>query len=228
MDQVRGITVTADSERASPRSGPAGGRDGVRDRIVAEALALFREDGLAAVSMRKVAERAGVTAPAIYRHFRNKESLVVELNVAGLELLGRYLSQALAADTPYERLRRLTVRFLDFGLEQPHFFDLAFLSPDLDREHLAEELSRPMWGTFRLAIEQISQCMEQGELRRDDPLSTAILIWSQAYGLITLDRMVSMGPDVGAFRSLSESSIDQLFRGLREPSSGPPETTQGA
>ena len=74
-----------------------------------------------------------------------------------------------------------------------------------------------MWGTFRLAIEQISRCMDQGVLQGDDPLSTAILIWAQAYGLILLYRTGRLGDDVEAFRRLYGDSLDRLLARMRPP-----------
>ena len=46
------------------------------ERIVAAAIELADEDGLAAVSMARVAERLGFTTMSLYRHVRNKEELV--------------------------------------------------------------------------------------------------------------------------------------------------------
>jgi len=46
------------------------------DRVVAAAVELADEDGLAALSMARVAERLGFTPMSLYRHVRNKEELV--------------------------------------------------------------------------------------------------------------------------------------------------------
>jgi AcrR family transcriptional regulator len=47
-----------------------------RDRIVAAALRLFSERGTAAVSVRELAEAAGVTVPGLYYHFASKADLI--------------------------------------------------------------------------------------------------------------------------------------------------------
>lgn len=46
-----------------------------RERVVAEALAIIAEHGVAALSMRALATRLGVVPGALYRHVRNKEQL---------------------------------------------------------------------------------------------------------------------------------------------------------
>ena len=69
----------------------------LRERISAAAQALYLEGGIDGISMRKVGNRVGVSAPAIYRHFENKEALLQEIVVEGLRILEGYLTQALDA-----------------------------------------------------------------------------------------------------------------------------------
>jgi AcrR family transcriptional regulator len=46
-----------------------------RDRVVAEALVVIAEDGVQALTMRRLAARLGVVPGAVYRHVRNKQQL---------------------------------------------------------------------------------------------------------------------------------------------------------
>jgi AcrR family transcriptional regulator len=65
---------------SDPRSGPDETFDAsdTRERILRSAYQLFSRLGFARVSMREVATAAGVTKPALYYHFRNKEALFEE------------------------------------------------------------------------------------------------------------------------------------------------------
>lgn len=58
---------------AAPGKGVGGA---TRDRIVATALRLFSERGTAAVSVRELAEAAGVTVPGLYYHFDSKADVI--------------------------------------------------------------------------------------------------------------------------------------------------------
>jgi len=165
--------------------------------------------------MRKIAEMVGVTAPAIYRHFRDKDELLNEIIVAGLESLEGYLQPAFDAGTPYERLNRLIDNYLDFALEQPKYFDFAFLVPSRNVRRFAEEIARHDWKTFRFALEQVALCMEQGTFRKDDAMETAIVIWAEVHGLVTLFKMERFGADVGQFRQIYRRSVDRMLAGLK-------------
>jgi AcrR family transcriptional regulator len=186
-----------------------------RSRISAAAQEVFLREWIEGVSMRKVAEKVGVTAPAIYRHFRDKGELLNEIIVAGLANLENYLRPAFDADKPYERLRRLTEGYLDFALEQPKYFDFAFLVPSRNIGRFSEELARHDWKTFRFALEQVSSCMEQGEFRPDDPLETAIMIWAEVHGLVILFKTERFGRDVEQFRRIYRRTVDRLLEGLK-------------
>lgn len=189
--------------------------DDLRTRIASAAQELFLEGGVEAVSMRKVAELVGVTAPAIYRHFKDKDELLNEIILSGLGILEGYLRPAFDAPTPEARLVRLIDRYLDFALEQPKYFDFAFLVPSRTVSHMSEEIARHGMETFGFALQQVGLCMEQGTFKKDDPLETAILIWAEVHGLVTLFKMKRFGPDETEFRRIYRGAVDRLLRGLR-------------
>jgi AcrR family transcriptional regulator len=186
----------------------------LRERIAAAAQELVLRDGIEGFSMRKVADRVGVSAPAIYRHYRNREELLNEIVLEGLRQLEHCLRPALDAATPYERLVAMTERFLDFALESPRYFEFAFRVQGLDVAGFPEEIEARKWETFRLALEQIAACMEQGVFRRDDPVQVAITFWAEAHGLVTLYRTGRFGQDPAAFRRVYRGCLARLMQGL--------------
>ena len=50
-----------------------------KDRIKREAMRLFVEHGVDAVSMRDIADAVGMKAPSLYAHFRSRDELIGEL-----------------------------------------------------------------------------------------------------------------------------------------------------
>lgn len=51
-------------------------RRSARDALVAAAWEIAREDGLAALSLRRLAQRAGTTTPTVYAYFESKNAIV--------------------------------------------------------------------------------------------------------------------------------------------------------
>src|SRR5918999_5940164 len=50
-----------------------------KERILASATSLFEENGFHGAGIDDIAAAAGVTGPAIYRHFKNKDAVLVAL-----------------------------------------------------------------------------------------------------------------------------------------------------
>ncbi|HAE21067.1 MAG TPA: hypothetical protein DCG47_01915 [Spirochaetaceae bacterium] len=95
-------------------------RDDTGIRILAAAEALAREGGLASLSMRSIALRVGLSAPAAYRHFTSKEALVKAMIGRGQErfLLGLQAARQ-GADSPESLLERSLRYYLCFWLDDP-------------------------------------------------------------------------------------------------------------
>lgn len=171
--------------------------------------------------MRRVAEKVGVSAPAIYRHYQNKDELLNEIIIEGLKILDDYLRPALSADTPYERLLQLLEGYLNFAVEQPKYFDFAFITPSRGIDRFPAELAKHDWTTFTSAVGQIYQCMDQGILKKDDPIETAITLWAEVHGLVSLYRVQRFGQSLETFRQIYWRAVQRILEGLRAESELP-------
>ncbi|MBM7790838.1 TetR/AcrR family transcriptional regulator [Tenggerimyces flavus] len=103
----------------------------VRDKILAAALAIADERGLAAVSMRSVAERVGLSAMALYPHVSSKEALldgVVDLLLA--EQLPVLAALPAGADH-WTRLRAMAQGVRQLARRHPSAFSLLLARPSV-------------------------------------------------------------------------------------------------
>lgn len=80
----------------------------MRDRILTEAARLLVAGGYQGISMREIAEACGISKPALYYHFEDKESLVLAVLEGYLEKVAELVSAACArTSTGRERLREI-------------------------------------------------------------------------------------------------------------------------
>lgn len=97
--------------------------------ILEAALAEIVEQGYAATSVRRLADRVGVTVPALYYHFKNKQAILAALIDRAMEMVLEHASAAVASvgEKPVDRLRVLVEAVALYMLHHP---DLAFISTE--------------------------------------------------------------------------------------------------
>lgn len=97
-----------------------------RAALIQSAAELLETEGAARLSLRQVAERAGLSRQAPYNHFADKEALLAELVRDGFEQLGARISDTAADATPLDRLTSAAEGYIAFGQEAPALFRLMF------------------------------------------------------------------------------------------------------
>src|SRR5476651_2516819 len=75
-------------------SGRAYHHGDLRNGLLEAARAILEEESLAALTLRAVARKAGVSHAAPYRHFPNHEALLVELSIEGFDDLREQIGEA--------------------------------------------------------------------------------------------------------------------------------------
>lgn len=187
-------------------------------RILACARDLYLEKGLRGLSMRLVAERLDVSATAIYRHYRNKEELLHKVVEEAVKVFAGYLFAALTGGTPEERFRRSGEAYLDFALEQSHYYGVIFMAPEqFGNGPVPEGLQRKDLAIFQFLIDRVQEMMEPGTFKKDAPKDVAVTIWAHCHGLISLYLAGKLAMDEAAFRAMYWESTERLFRGLQAP-----------
>jgi AcrR family transcriptional regulator len=110
-----------------------------RSKLLAAAERLIAERGYLAVRLEDIGSAAGVSGPAIYRHFPNKEALLAELLVdTSTRLLAGAQAVVSEADDVAAALDGLVDFHLDFALSEPDLIRIQ----DRDFAHLPERAKR--------------------------------------------------------------------------------------
>ncbi|MFC0507083.1 TetR/AcrR family transcriptional regulator [Micromonospora costi] len=105
-----------------------------RRALIDAATDLLDLGGLEAVTMRAVGARAGMTRGAPYRHFPDKEGLLIAVGTQAWDRLEKQV-RALRADSslsPAEKLRGVLTALITIGRSQPHLYQLMFSNPTGD------------------------------------------------------------------------------------------------
>jgi AcrR family transcriptional regulator len=121
-----------------------------RSQLIAAAERLVAERGFLAVRLEDIGAAAGVSGPAIYRHFPNKEALLVELLVGiSTRLLAGARNVVRSAETPADALDGLIDFHLDFALGESDLIRIQ----DRDLGHLPVPAKRQVRKSQRQYVE---------------------------------------------------------------------------
>jgi AcrR family transcriptional regulator len=159
----------------------------LRDEILAatERLLVKTADE-EAVSVRAIAETVGVSPPAIYLHFPDKDALIFEVCAARFADLHHALDVAAApVDDPIESLIALGKAYVRFGLENPEQYRILFMRRGTKRSVLPDELRST--DAFADLVHAVERCVENGALpAQAGALEMALELWAAAHGVASL------------------------------------------
>jgi AcrR family transcriptional regulator len=107
----------------------------LRPTLVSAAFAELAHTGIEGFSLRSIARRAGVSAPAVYRHFQDKDDLLTAVAVECADRLTAALAAARAAAShdPLDRFRATGIAYVRFAVAHPDYFRALCIPGLLDR-----------------------------------------------------------------------------------------------
>jgi len=188
----------------------------LRRQILDTARHLLVREGYQNLSMRKIADAIGYSATSIYLHFDSKDALLHTLIHEGMMHLHRQLQETATqhADDPMGRLRALCRCFIDFGLENPEYYEIMFqLRPERMERYPPEK-----YREARSNLEFFGRTLEEGENEGifgiEDAKVTASTIWASLHGTVSL--LLAERVDVSIEReTFIETAIRQTIQGCR-------------
>lgn len=155
----------------------------LRRAVLAAATEAISEDGVAALSLRDLARRAGVSHAAPAHHFGDRSGLLTALATDGYTMLG----DALTAAGP--QLLEQGVAYVRFAVAHPAHFEVMF-RPQLYRADDPELL---------VAQRRATQALSEGvaaEAAAGDGVEVRVAAWSIVHGFATLWLAGALAPEL--------------------------------
>ena len=163
-------------------------KEELKGLILQAALELLERDGLAGLSIRKIAERIEYAPATLYLYYRDKDQLLFELHNVGFDRFFDKLRECEQGATARDRMVLMGEKYLEFGMTNMQLYNLMFV----EREPIKEENLAHFDGwaqgydSLYYVSEAIRQCQAEGSMRPGPVEPVTILIWSQVHGLVTL------------------------------------------
>lgn len=174
-----------------------------REALVAAAAELLDEGGPAAVTLRAVARKAGVSHNAPYNHFHDKEALLAAVAA------GEFAARAERDDGagPMETVRRMALDYVRWARRYPNRFKLVFGPWETRTDDLGEAAA----GARTRFIAAVAAAQAAGALKPGDPERVAALIQALGHGAADLALGGHLARD-GKGAADPEDLLDDLLR----------------
>ncbi|NNF56993.1 MAG: TetR/AcrR family transcriptional regulator [Rhodothermaceae bacterium] len=184
----------------------------LKSALLNEAATLIRAQGTEAVTMRELATRLGVSRTAAYRHFENKEALLVAVAAEGFERLAMALHAAGEGQTGRDRVEAMGQAYVRFALANPAHYRLMYGREALRRREIPA-LQAAADQAYDELVALIEAEQHSGLLRAGDARQLVYVAWALVHGLALLlvDGQMEEPDDTDALAALA---IRTLLDGL--------------
>lgn len=154
--------------------------------ILIIARELIQKDGVEKISMRKIANKLGLTATSIYYHYKNKEEIIAELVKESRLRLSSYISNRLRnINDPVQIILEGFKSYIDYGIENPEEYKIMFMLPYPSnvssklKENVADKTEPSITEISKMIVEVNSNLKEVSE-------HVAHSLWLMVHGYVSV------------------------------------------
>jgi AcrR family transcriptional regulator len=185
-----------------------------REMALSAAELLVVKEGIAAFSMRKVAQAIGYTVGNLYLLFANQDDLLAAVNERTADAIHAALQDASESlSEPRERLRAMGSAYIDFAQRHPNRFRLMFehqLPPDMQPRHSTDIRLKRLFDLVERNLAPLLPGIKPDALR-----AAAAALWSAVHGVCVLTVSGKLKwSGLGDLRELSHGVVDIFLNGL--------------
>lgn len=158
----------------------------LRQELLDASLRLIAEEGVGAVSLRRVAREAGVSPGAPYHHFADRAALLAALATEGFETLAARLAAARDAQPdPRSALLAMLEAYVAFAVtDRAHF--LLMFRPELSDPDKHLDVQTAGDAAFRTITEPLADWSGAGAIPDGDTTGMVVTLWTLGHGIAAL------------------------------------------
>ena len=185
-------------------------REDAKKKIIAAALDVAAEHGWDAVTLDAIAQNVGVTKPALYGYFKNREALLREVVLDVVQNIRTGLEKIFTQDNDIHLIIRNLAELL-FEQQKPYASIFFLLPTRQPQDQKYREGFIDVFDNCRILIRDcLARVKSQGELLRAvDPDAAAYMIIAMTMGLLTSSDFLKM--DVDAAKKIWIDAVERLL-----------------
>ena len=187
-------------------------REEIRQMALDAGTELLQQQGVAAVSARKVASRINYTVGTLYLVFENLDDLLLQINLRTLELMYDRLHQCVdARQSPLDQLRKMAHVYLDFARENENRWRLVYERESRLRNDTYEQYLEVSMAILALVEQQLSRHASFGQ---EELQKQARALWGGVHGICMLSLSGKLLHQDVPVEEILDLLINQFIHGL--------------
>lgn len=188
--------------------------DTTGQRLLEAADALLASGGPEALTVRNIAERAGMSTMNVYSRFGNKFGVVDRLFLEGYQRLTTAMEAVPVTDDPALDLAECGRAYRRFALAHRAHYMVCMENVFPEFSPSVEAATVALMSMDHL-VGRVQRCMDSGAFEEGDAAATAALVWSVVHGCVSLE-MKPMALVID-WDAIFENAIRLVEKGLRTP-----------
>ena len=160
----------------------------LRQTLLLAAKELIAENGIENLSLRKLAQRVGVSRTAAYHHFSDKNDLLCA--IAAEEFQQRFdqmqSSYNNAKLTDQQKLQQFICDYIRYAAHNPEVYELMFGRCIWKQARCTQQLKEIAYATFQYQLKMIKHWQKQRLILDQDPLRVSQVLWGTMHGIAKL------------------------------------------
>jgi AcrR family transcriptional regulator len=153
----------------------------LRMTLVETAARLIAEEGVTALTLRRLAREVGTSTMAVYTHFGGMDELRVEVRREGFARFAEHLDSVPVTRDPVFDLGLLGAAYAVNALVNPNLYWVMFMEPTL-----AHQDGAIGYETFERLVTSVDRGQQSGRFDPADPRLRARQVWAVAHGAVAL------------------------------------------
>ncbi len=161
----------------------------LRKSLIITASDMVTEAGIESLSLRKLAERIGVSRTAAYHHFTDKNDLLCAIAQQGFERWHQLSNEIFSTEnvSNEDKYRNFVHAYIAFATENPSLYELMFGRVIWKENNSTDTLKEIAYTSFNYQVEMTKLWQEQGIINGDEnTLRLAQVSWATLHGIARL------------------------------------------
>ncbi|HUB60267.1 MAG TPA: TetR/AcrR family transcriptional regulator [Puia sp.] len=192
----------------------------IRKLILDASIKLFSNEGFGNVTIRKIADLIEYSPTTVYLYFKDKDEIFAALHDIGFQKMTEANQDLATINNPLLRLHKMGENYLQFGMENPEFYNLMFIMNEPMK--VFDEMGCD-WNAGDAALSvlkaTVAECMDKGYIAKGDAQLVSLSVWSFVHGLVSLairERLEKFVPQQEMLMPVMKASLNWLVNNIED------------